>query len=107
MTSNGSTAPQPSALRKMPIWMSQISRGSPSPSPFTPPRLEAPATGESRGGLEDRPADLGPVVREVVLAQRAADADRPLRDHSSERGVRAVDLLDGAEMNGDRVLDPR
>src|SRR5215831_3386672 len=127
MTSKGSTEPQPSALRKTPIWTSQSSLDSarssrPIAGRLTPPWalamvcLRARPGLRGRRGLEDRPGDLGSVVRlfgrveradDVVLADRALHPDRPLRDDASERGVRAVDVVDRAGVNRDRVLDAR
>src|SRR5215470_11920905 len=114
MTSNGSTAPQPSALRKTPIWTSQTSRDRPSPSRVTNGRLQAPPAGGSslrpllmRCRLEDRPADLGAGVAQVVLTERTVDADRPLLNDCAERRIGTIDLLHRSGVEGRRVLDPR
>src|SRR5262249_4230246 len=127
MISNGRTAPQPSAFRKTPTWTSQTSRDNPRPSfrDIRPPGMGWTASWtramrsasdvlsrvlRGRAGLEDRPADRGAVLvdlsglvgaDEVVLADRAGNADRPLCNHGPERRIRAVDVVERAGVDGD------
>src|SRR6185503_21340674 len=114
MISNGRTAPQPRAFTTMPVWTIQSSRERPKLSRAIGPTIEPPATGESSRRLEDGPADLRAVplfVRslegadDVLLADRSLHADRPLGDDSAQRRIGAVDVLDGAGVDGDRILD--
>src|SRR6266581_313575 len=72
MTSNGSTAPQPSALRKMPACTTHNPRGGPGPAPGRR-GTTCPAPARRRGAAAGRPpGTAGPASGRRDILRRAA-----------------------------------